>query len=231
MIGTIAHIGRGFGPLTSGGGGTAPAAPTLLVADAGNGAVTATVTGTGTIRLYYRLSGCSAWTSGNSRSGSGTISQTGLVEGGEYEFYASATSDGLTSGPSNIVTVEMSDDTLSFDDWQATQDLSIAQLSAIALLDAMGVDVIYVPISGTPRTIKAVVAYDGVKRIDSMQRGHTSKLTVSVFNHAVYGVTMSQVDTGGDKFTIRTEVGGTLQDRPIKDVISQDDGMITFEVR
>jgi hypothetical protein len=229
VIGTIAHIGRGFGPLTS--GGTAPDAPTLLVADAGDGAVTATVTGTGTIRLYYRLSGGSVWTAGNSRSGSGTISQTGLVEGAEYEFYASATSDGLTSRPSNIVSVEMSDDTLSFDDWVEANDLTIEQLAAVALLDSMGSDVIYVPLSGASRTIKAVVAYDGVKRIDSMQRGHTSKLTVSVFNHAVYGVTMSQVDTGGDKFTIRTEVGGALQDRPIKDVISQDDGMITFEVR
>lgn len=99
---TIAQIGRGFGPLT-GGGGAIPAAPGLAVTDAGSGTATATVTGSGTIQLYYRLPTASTWTTGNSRSGSGTISQTGLTEGSIYDFYATDTVAGMTSGPSAIV--------------------------------------------------------------------------------------------------------------------------------
>ncbi len=95
-------LGRGFGPVTSGTGGEAPEAPTLAVVDAGSGTVTATVTGAGTIRLYYRLAGAAAWTAGSSRSGSGNISQSGLTAGKTYELIAIATADGLSSAPSNL---------------------------------------------------------------------------------------------------------------------------------
>lgn len=97
MFPLISNIGRGFGPVEiAGGSGVAPAAPTLSVIDAGSGTVTATVTGTGIIRLYYRLPG-GVWTAGSSRSGNGIITQSGLTPGNLYEFSAVATVDGLSS--------------------------------------------------------------------------------------------------------------------------------------
>jgi hypothetical protein len=81
-------------------------APVLVsVIDNGSGQATATVTGSDTIRLYYRLVGSIAWTAGGSRTGSGTIVQTGLAVGVRYEFYAVSEDPTLSeySAPSGIV--------------------------------------------------------------------------------------------------------------------------------
>lgn len=76
--------------------GPAPAVPTLTVADNENGTgLTATiVTDTGnTVTVYHqRVAGPKVWTSGGSRSGSGTIPIT--VEPGHYFVHAVATNDG-----------------------------------------------------------------------------------------------------------------------------------------
>ena len=128
MIGTIANIGRGFGPLTS--GGTAPDAPTLSVVDAGSGTVTATVTGTGTIRLYYRLAGASSWTAGNSRSGTGDISQA-LTAGYLYEFSAVATVGSLVSPWSAIAAAFVTDANLCF--LTSIEDWAVGKLQTLSI--------------------------------------------------------------------------------------------------
>ncbi|MFA5187043.1 MAG: hypothetical protein WC551_11225 [Patescibacteria group bacterium] len=91
-----------------GGSQTPPDAPALSVADNTDGSVTAAVTGTGTIRLYYRLSGIAAWTAGSSRSGDGDITQSGLTQGKWYDFYATA-DNGLTGAPSTLARVLVTD--------------------------------------------------------------------------------------------------------------------------
>jgi hypothetical protein len=87
-------------------GAAAPAAPVITnVVDNGDqDSVTVSLTGTGTLTLYYRQTGLSAWTEGEDRTGDGNIVQTGLVAGTWYEMYATATSGG-TSAPSNLVTI------------------------------------------------------------------------------------------------------------------------------
>jgi hypothetical protein len=83
-----------------------PAAPVITnVVDNGDAdSITVSLTGTDTLQLYYRQSGLSAWTVGETRLGSGDIVQTGLIAGTWYEVYATA-DDGFESDPSNLETV------------------------------------------------------------------------------------------------------------------------------
>jgi len=87
-------------------GASAPAAPIItgVVDNADQDSVTVSLTGTGTLTLYYRQKSLTDWTEGLTRSGDGDIVQTGLIAGTWYEMYATATSGG-TSAPSNLVTI------------------------------------------------------------------------------------------------------------------------------
>ena len=75
-------------------GSAPPAAPVITNAvDDGNGSsITVSLTGTGTLGLYYRQKLASSFTTGLTRVGSGDITQTGLTQGTWYEIYATATS-------------------------------------------------------------------------------------------------------------------------------------------
>lgn len=106
------ELGVSFGYLAGSGGGTPPDKPGLIVIAAGAGAVTAAVTGTGIIRLYYRLPG-GAWTAGASRSGDGSIAQSGLTPGNLYEFSAVATVDGPSSPWADICSLYLYSDSLA----------------------------------------------------------------------------------------------------------------------
>lgn len=66
-----------------------------------------TVTGQAdaTIRSYFRLRGVQDWTTGPTRTGSGTITQTGLTAGQWYEFYVDQFVGQTFSQPSEIVSV------------------------------------------------------------------------------------------------------------------------------
>jgi len=94
---------------------TATTTPTLAVANDGDGAaVTATITGAdagATIQLLYRLTSASAWTVGSTRSGNGTIAQSGLSGPAQYEFIAYATVSSIPSTPSVPVILTVYDST------------------------------------------------------------------------------------------------------------------------
>ena len=87
-------------------GASAPDAPVItgVVDNLDQDSVTVSLTGTGTLQLYYRQKGLSDWTTGLTRTGDGDIVQTGLVAGTFYEMYATANT-GIESAPSNLVTV------------------------------------------------------------------------------------------------------------------------------
>ena len=89
---------------------TAPVITSLT--DGGDGSsLVAAVTGTGTIQLYYKTKNASSWTIGETRSGDGNITQTGLTTGW-YECYATAADADVTvSGASNIKTVHIASTT------------------------------------------------------------------------------------------------------------------------
>jgi hypothetical protein len=93
-------------------GAAPPAAPVItgVVDNLDGDSVTVSLTGTGTLQLFYRQRLASTWISGENRTGDGDIVQGGLTEGTWYEMYATATSGG-TSAPSNLVTIYLSSTT------------------------------------------------------------------------------------------------------------------------
>ncbi len=99
----IAPLGVHARSITS---GTPPATPVITgTADGGDGSsVVVSITGTDTIRLFYRILHASSWTTGLTRAASGDITQTGLSSGLTYEFYCVADDGNLVSAPSNVVT-------------------------------------------------------------------------------------------------------------------------------
>lgn len=89
--------------------GVAPAI-TSVVDDGNQDSATVSITGNGTIQLYYRILGVSGWTTGLTRTNSGDVVQTGLTTPNWYEFYATATDGSLESPPSNLATAYIAGD-------------------------------------------------------------------------------------------------------------------------
>jgi hypothetical protein len=90
-------------------GASPPSAPLItgVVDNADQDSVTVSVVTTpitNTVQLYYRQKTLSAWTTGETRTGSGDIVQTGLTAGIFYEIYCTAKNPN-ESAPSNLVTI------------------------------------------------------------------------------------------------------------------------------
>jgi len=102
MISFPAPILRGFSPAAT--GSTIPGAPALAVTISGTTA-TATVTGTAgvTYTVLYKTVVATSWTSGGSRTGTGTVSIASLTEQTGYYFVSYATLAGVYSTPSIAV--------------------------------------------------------------------------------------------------------------------------------
>ena len=98
----VGPIGVHPGPTE--GGGAAPPAPVISgVVRSGDGtSAVISIIGTNTIRLYYKIRHVLSWVTGLTRTGSGNITQTGLVAGKNYEFYCVADDSGYVSPPSNL---------------------------------------------------------------------------------------------------------------------------------
>ncbi len=103
----IAPLGVHAGPTVA---GSPPNTPSIVdVIDGGDGSsAIISVVGTWTVRLYYRLIYNDTWTTGETRSGSGDITQAGLSSGAIYEFYCVADDGSLISSPSNIMSQRIS---------------------------------------------------------------------------------------------------------------------------
>ncbi len=110
---TVVWTGTGFGADGTEYEGTLggfPGEPSLAVVADSSSQITATVDGDSgvTNRLYYRKSGQASWTAGETRSGDGDITQTGLTAGTSYSFVAVSTSAvgdiyGLPSAALNLL--------------------------------------------------------------------------------------------------------------------------------
>lgn len=102
-MGIVAQPGARFGT----GADSVPSAPVITGAVDGGDQDSAviSITGTDTIRLFYRLLNAASWTTGLTRIASGDITQTGLTAGQWYEFYCKAEAESGLSDPSNLVTL------------------------------------------------------------------------------------------------------------------------------
>jgi hypothetical protein len=132
-----------------------------------------------------------------------------------------------------MLTAVIANPATNFAQWQ-TENYSILspfQKVALDVLAAFGEAIVYQPLGGAARSITAVVNYGTVSKMSPMPNGFGPQMTVSVFNHASYGVTAVEANAGGDLFLLPTRIGGTPQSRRMTKINHQDEGMIVFEVR
>ncbi len=212
---------------------TAVAAPsiTTVVDNGDQDAITVTVSGVGTIQLYYRIKYTTTWTTGLSRSGSGNIVQTGLTAGKVYELYITDTVDNIESPPGSVKNILIADvDVDTSYSPEGTFDQALVQ-AAQGALDVFGETIFYHPYGGGSREILAIVTREQTEGLDGAPHGHSPLVTIEVANDSTTGITSAEVDRGGDTVELPVNVGETTKLRKITKIISQDAGMIKLEVR
>jgi len=150
MLTSIGRIGLGFGSAAA-----QPSAPSLSLADGGDGAsfVATVSSGVGTVQLYYRQKWDTDWLTGGTRSGSGALTQSGLSVGW-FEAYAVNVVDDVESAPSNLVNIQVQSTTpapvtTEFDD--------VLIATAAEFLERFGETVTYVPYGGDVREIRLLL--------------------------------------------------------------------------
>jgi len=224
MLTSIGRIGLGFGSAAA-----QPSAPSLSLADGGDGeSFVATVSsGVGTVQLYYRQKWNTAWLTGGTRSGSGALTQSGLSVGW-FEAYAVNVVDDVESAPSNLVNIQVQSTTpapvtTEFDD--------VLIATAAEFLERFGETVTYVPYGGDVREITAIVDREPLAPVPGIDSGHSDMLTVTVANSSVSGISSDEIDTGKDKISLPVRYGEAAVQKRLPKIISQDAGMLILEVR
>jgi hypothetical protein len=90
-------------------------------------------------------------------------------------------------------------------------------------------EVVYRPAKGLPRRIKAVV--DRQSPVPIGESRPIQFLLIEVDNDPITGITADEIDTGRDRIEVARVVGGVPESRDIGQVVNQDEGRITMEVR
>lgn len=101
----------------------------------------------------------------------------------------------------------------------------------IAILDELGVEIVYRPLGGAERTIRAIVRRRGVEaRIEA--GGVWKRITeIHVANDATIGIADADVDFGGDEVEVAPRAGGParrLQLIGYAEGSETDEGMIAL---
>jgi len=93
-----------------------------------------------------------------------------------------------------------------------------------------GVDMIYKSSAGGARNIVGVIDYEGDDLISAID-GVTLKFIISVPNNSTTGISSDEITEGGrDRITIEPRIGLTVADRPIRNMLEQDAGMLQLEI-
>lgn len=207
------------------GTGHMPATPTLSLSASGT-TVTATITGAAgaTHYLKYKPSSGSAWLDGGSRTGDGTIAVPSLSYDVPYSFTViSQIGFGPYSLPAPVATALITEASEDNDfDTALASDASI-------FLDAFGEDIVYLPIGGGSRSIRAVVTRERPAQFTT-SRAKTPKLIIHVANNSTIGISSTEIDKGGDQVTVAVRLGETAQNKRITKIIGQDAGMLKLEI-
>lgn len=81
-----------------------------------------------------------------------------------------------------------------------------------------------------PRTIKAWVRYAG----RSIVHGYgvmNSGVTITVANDATSGIDRTELDLGADRVEMAMTPGGTAEIHTLGELVNEDEGVLTIEVR
>lgn len=99
-------------------------------------------------------------------------------------------------------------------------------------------EVVYVPRSGSERTIMALVDRNPPASVDGPSdtvvaydlQVHVCNRTTSKSEDDVGGIGSAELDTGGDKIRLATKLGGDAEDRRIAEIVDQDTAMQTLGI-
>lgn len=118
-----------------------------------------------------------------------------------------------------------------------------AEFAGPCLLDEHGETVIYTPLNGTPRNVKAIVKRDPPEPLPGVPNTQGKFILVSCMDRSLAdlatpemddglgGIGADEVNTGGDTITVADRIGATATARPVKRIAIQAGGMMTLEVR
>jgi hypothetical protein len=217
---SLAKIGLGFGLPA------APEAPMMSVIASGNSVVASIVGDTGaTHYLKYKGSSYTAWQTGGSRVGDGTITIVNLEYNVPYIFIAQSFLNGLWSLPAVAIIVTLAEAAASRNEF----DQNIIDATS-EILNAMGESIVYLPAGGGRRPILAIVDREGQAGLPGM-RGTAPITTITVANDSTSGISSSEIDTANDMAELALREGDPVGQHIITKIISEDAGMMTLEVR
>ncbi len=81
------------------------------------------------------------------------------------------------------------------------------------------------------RSISAVVNRNPAARPDELTRGVTPSLEISVRNDSTYGISISELQAGGDAIYLKLRLGDSADTRiELVPPDTQDAGMLTFRI-
>ncbi len=207
--------------------GSRPTTPTISSAVSGQ-TVTITIDGDSGVTNYlkYMRVSDSSWIDGGSRSGDGDISVADLSDDTVYVFVVHSENDeGVVSLTSTAAVVTLTESTDNTFDTQVESDASV-------FLDKFGEDIIYYPAGGGSREIVGIVDRQPSEVMEGLGVGAAPVKQISVANSSTIGISTGEINTGGDKIGVSNRIGAAAVSRRIlAPLISQDHGMIVFEVQ
>lgn len=106
-----------------------------------------------------------------------------------------------------------------------------ADMATVFLAD-FGETVTYVPLSGSERSISAIVdrAPPMPPAGSPVKAGLAPKITAEVANDSTNGITSSELNTGGDKLKLAVRIGEAATARPIITVLRHDAGSLLLGI-
>ena len=97
--------------------------------------------------------------------------------------------------------------------------------------DDLTESVVYRPLHGAPRTIEAHVFRSPPGRISELDRSAIHEFVLIVEDHATRGITLQELDKGGDQIDLAEREGDTeLVTKQIGTLLSSGVGALKFEV-
>lgn len=97
-------------------------------------------------------------------------------------------------------------------------------------LDVFGETVTYLPAGGGSRSIKAIVDREMPAGLPGVTNVHTSVCFIEVANDVTVGISTAELNTGGDKVSLKVRINEIAQQRRIVRLIKQDEDMIRLEL-
>lgn len=87
------------------------------------------------------------------------------------------------------------------------------------------------PDGETARLIDAVVNYGDVEQVPGIGHGASRSITVEMRNDATLGIAAAEYVKGKTAVMVAENIGETPARKPLTKIVSQDAGMIVYQVR